>query len=76
MRWGTFAQDPIGGRARCYAGGVQLMARLVNAATLAEADPVAGPALIEGYSSTIWVPPGWTAMRDGVGNTILHRSAA
>jgi N-methylhydantoinase A len=58
-----------------HAGGIQLMARLVNAAALAEADPVAGPALIEGYSSTIWVPPGWTAMRDSVGNTILHRSA-
>jgi N-methylhydantoinase A len=58
-----------------HAGGIQLMARLVNAAALAEADPVAGPALIEGYSSTIWVPPGWTAMRDSVGNTILNRSA-
>ena len=50
-----------------------LAARVVNAGTMAGA--VAGPALIEGYSSTIWVPPGWTAERDVAGNTILHRSA-
>ena len=53
-----------------------MQAALLNAGTLAEGLNVPGPALIEGYSSTIWVPPGWTAARDAPGNTVLSRSAA
>ena len=55
------------------ADGRTLDARLVPAATFS-AD-VAGPALIEGYSSTAWVPEGWTARRDEAGNLILRRAA-
>ncbi|GAA0600424.1 hydantoinase/oxoprolinase family protein [Craurococcus roseus] len=58
---------PDGGRAR---------ARLVDAAALPAGAPLHGPALIEGYSSTTWVPPGWTAVRDAARNTLLRRSAA
>jgi N-methylhydantoinase A len=58
-----------------HVGGAPLEARLVNAADPGTA-PVQGPALIEGYSSTIWVPPGWTATRDPADNTVLHRSPA
>ncbi|WP_372623537.1 hydantoinase/oxoprolinase family protein [Falsiroseomonas sp.] len=39
------------------------------------AGQVAGPALIEGYSSTTWVPEGWSASRDTAGNLILRRAA-
>jgi N-methylhydantoinase A len=48
-------------------------ARLVSAASVRAEDRVDGPALIEGYSSTTWVPPGWHALRDTFGNTILRR---
>ncbi len=63
-----------------HAGGVgtgatRLEARMVTASALGS-EAVAGPALVEGYSSTIWVPPGWNAARDHVGNTILHRTAS
>ena len=61
--------------ATVHAGGTPLEARLVNAGTPGDA-PIPGPALIEGYSSTIWVPPGWTATRDHAGNTLLHRITA
>ena len=41
----------------------------------AEADKVVGPAVIEGYTATTWVPPGWTATLDAADNLILRRSA-
>ncbi|MCO6418389.1 hydantoinase/oxoprolinase family protein [Siccirubricoccus sp. KC 17139] len=51
-------------------GGAALSTRLLDAATLTG---VAGPAMIEGYSSTIWVPPGWSGARDGAGNLLLRK---
>ncbi len=54
--------------------GKTVQASLVNAAALVPAVSVSGPALIEGYSSTIWVPPGWVGMRDLHGNFVMHRT--
>ncbi len=56
-------------------GGGRVMAHLVDAAGLTSGEPIAGPALIEGYSSTTWVPPGWRAMPDAHGNILLHGTA-
>ncbi len=56
-------------------GAADVTAALRDAAGLAPGESVAGPALIEGYSSSIWVPPGWRAERDSKGN-ILMRGAA
>ena len=36
-------------------------------------ESVAGPALIEGYSATTWVPPGWRIARDAAGNMLLRK---
>jgi N-methylhydantoinase A len=33
-----------------------------------------GPAVVEGYTATTWVPPGWTATLDEADNMILRRS--
>jgi len=41
-------------------------------AGLASGETVSGPALIEGYSSSLWVPPGWTARRDAQGNILMR----
>ena len=49
-------------------------ARLIDAAALTPEEHVAGPALMEGYSSTTWVPKGWTARRDAHANTIIRRN--
>jgi N-methylhydantoinase A len=57
-------------------GAADLPTRLVDAAALRPNDPVAGPALIEGYSSATWVPPRWGATRDDAGNIIMRRTAA
>jgi N-methylhydantoinase A len=56
---------------RAAAGGVA--ARLVSAAAVGPGERIDGPALIEGYSSTTWVPSGWVAVRDIHGNTRMAR---
>jgi len=48
-------------------------ARIIDAAGLRAGDPVPGPALIEGYSSTTYVSDGWIAARDSQGNLLLRR---
>jgi N-methylhydantoinase A len=58
--------------AEVVTGGHAVAARIVEAARIG-GDAVPGPALIEGYSSTTWVPPGWIAARDPAGNVILRR---
>jgi len=55
------------------ADGRAMPARVVDAASLAEGIVIAGPALIEGYSSTTYVPAGWHAMRDAQHNLLLRR---
>jgi N-methylhydantoinase A len=35
---------------------------------------VSGPAVIEGYTATTWVPPGWTAKLDPSDNLVLRRA--
>jgi N-methylhydantoinase A len=51
----------------------QTTARLISAAMVQPGDRIDGPTLIEGYSSTTWVPPGWHALRDDSANTIMRR---
>ncbi len=52
--------------------GRTMAAKLVPAADFS--GEIAGPALIEGYSSTTWVPEHWAAARDAAGNLILRRT--
>jgi N-methylhydantoinase A len=47
--------------------------RLKSRASLKQRDRVRGPALLEDATSTLFVPDGWTARRDGNDNTILER---
>ena len=54
-------------------GGRTVAARLADAALLMPGDTLSGPAMIEGYSSTIWLPPGWAAARDQAGNLMLRK---
>ncbi len=58
------------------ADGRTLAAALTDAAPLAPGTTLPGPALVEGYSSTIWVPEGWAARRDAAGNIIMGRTGA
>ncbi|MBN8902343.1 MAG: hypothetical protein J0H57_15030, partial [Rhodospirillales bacterium] len=56
--------------------GETVTARLLDAARLSAGTAAHGPALIEGYSSSIWVPPHWVARRDEAGNLLMQRIAA
>ncbi|MBV8472445.1 MAG: hydantoinase/oxoprolinase family protein [Hyphomicrobiales bacterium] len=51
-------------------------AKLVDAAALKPGMAVDGAALVEGYSSTLWAPPGWRAERDEAGNILMRRVSA
>jgi N-methylhydantoinase A len=51
-------------------------ARLVDAASAVSGEALHGPALIESYSSSTWVPPGWCAVPDAHGNTLLQKVTA
>ena len=35
---------------------------------------IAGPAVVEGYTATTWIPPGWTAALDPADNLMLRRA--
>jgi N-methylhydantoinase A len=59
--------------AEVVTSGATVQARLADAAKLAVGEIVSGPALIEGYSSTTWVPPGWSGARDISGNMLLRK---
>ena len=48
-------------------------ARLVGASALKQGETVIGAAMIEGYSSSLYVPAGWRAQRDGADNIIMRR---
>lgn len=56
------------------AGAAQ--ARLIAAHDLRLDEVVSGAAMIEGYSSSLYVPPGWRARRDGAGNIIMRKEQA
>ena len=75
-----FAERPIAlhgpPEAPVRVGERTVMARLLTASSLSRDAAIAGPALLEGYSSTIWVPPSWHATRDASGNLILRRVPA
>ena len=45
-----------------------------SAEALSSGQALSGPAVVEGYTATTWVPPGWTATLDEADNMILRRS--
>ncbi|MFE1598992.1 hydantoinase/oxoprolinase family protein [Methylobacterium sp. ID0610] len=51
-------------------------AKLVDASAIAPGRTVEGSALVEGYSSTLWLPPSWRAARDDAGNLLMTRIPA
>ena len=57
-------------------GNEMVNVHLFDAASLAPGTAITGPALIEGYSSSAWVPSAWTATRDAHANLIMRRTAS
>jgi len=44
------------------------------AESLPPGQSIEGPAVIEGYTATTWVAPGWTAALDAANNLILRKT--
>jgi N-methylhydantoinase A len=61
------------GESEVWTNGGSVTARLIRADSLVAGDSITGPAMIEGYSSTLWVAPGWVAERDEPGNIIMRK---
>jgi N-methylhydantoinase A len=59
--------------ARIFHGERWIECRRYSAEALAPGETLVGPAVIEGYTATTWVPPGWTATLDPADNLLLRR---
>ncbi len=70
-RWRTRA----GEQAKIFHGEAWIDCARHTAEALTAGQKIAGPAVIEGYTATTWVPPGWTAELDAADNLILRRIA-
>ena len=74
----TGRPQPAGADEQCRTSlterGEALDAGLATRATLGP-DAVGGPLLIDDGSATVYVPPGWTAARDGNDNVVLRKEA-
>jgi len=60
-------------RPRIHEGGAWIDCARHAAEAIPEGQAIAGPAVIEGYTATTYVPPGWTASIDAADNMILRR---
>jgi N-methylhydantoinase A len=62
-------------RTKIFHGEAWIDCDRFTAEALSAGQKIAGPAVIEGYTATTWVPPGWTAELDPADNLILRRSS-
>ena len=59
---------------RVFHGEAWLDCARHTAEALTVGQAIAGPAVVEGYTATTWVPPGWTATLDAADNLTLRRT--
>ncbi|HSI01353.1 MAG TPA: hydantoinase/oxoprolinase family protein [Reyranella sp.] len=60
---------------RVFHGDAWIDCARLAAEALTSGQRIDGPAVIDGYTATTWVPPGWTATLDASDNLILRRAA-
>jgi N-methylhydantoinase A len=60
---------------RLHEPGGAIEVSLVPSASLAAGAALDGPAIVESYSSSVFVPPGWRASLDDNDNFVMRRSA-
>jgi len=68
-------QERVPGKTRIFHGDGWIDCARHAAEALKPSQRIEGPAVIEGYTATTWVPPGWTATLDAADNLILRRPA-
>ena len=62
-------------RTKIFHGEAWIDCARFAAEALKAGQKIEGPAVIEGYTATTWVPPGWTAALDPADNLTLRRSS-
>jgi N-methylhydantoinase A len=62
-------------QAKVFHGEAWLDCARFAAEALSAGQRIEGPAVVEGYTATTWVPPGWTAELDPADNMVLRRSS-
>ena len=62
-------------KTKVFHGDAWLDCARFTAEALTAGQKIEGPAVIEGYTATTWVPPGWTAALDASDNLILRRAS-
>jgi N-methylhydantoinase A len=60
-------------QAKVFHGESWIACQRYAAEALTAGQSLSGPAVIEGYTATTWLPPGWTAALDPSDNLILRR---
>jgi N-methylhydantoinase A len=63
------------GTRRVWDGGAFVQATIYDRERLTTGSTFDGPAIIEQYDTTSWIPSGWTALADAAGNVILEKCA-
>jgi N-methylhydantoinase A/oxoprolinase/acetone carboxylase beta subunit len=64
------------GERRVWDRGAFAVANVYERERLGRAAAIAGPAIVEQYDTTTWVPGGWTASVDAHANLVLERTDA
>ena len=67
------ARDPGRATVEIWTPAGAAEARLISASALTAGEKIHGVAMIEGYSSSLYVPRGWCAARDRADNIIMTR---
>jgi len=62
-------------QAKVFHGEAWIDCARFAAEALSAGQRIEGPAVVEGYTATTWVPPGWTAELDPADNMVLRRSS-
>jgi N-methylhydantoinase A len=62
------------GKARVFQNDSWIDCERHTAEALVAGQKIAGPAVIEGYTATSWVPAGWTALLDPADNLVFRRA--
>jgi N-methylhydantoinase A len=63
------------GTRRAWDGGAFVNATIYERERLLESATFEGPAIVEQYDTTSWIPAGWSATTDGGGNLLVEKRA-
>jgi N-methylhydantoinase A len=75
---GTVTGDASGARIgtrRAWDGGAFVDATIYERERLGAGTTFAGPAIVEQYDTTSWIPAGWNATADATGNLLVEKRA-